>query len=54
MGGCRQGWRAPVKMPGLPIADALISEQAAGLSTAVASDDYDLRALGAKPVWYKR
>ena len=43
-----------VKMPGLPIVDALISEQAAGLSTAVASDDYHLRALGAKPVWYKR
>jgi len=43
-----------LKMPELPIADALVAAQAARLSAAVASDDHHLRALGVKLVWYKR
>ena len=43
-----------LKIPDLPIADALIAAQAARFSAAVVSDDHHLRALGVKVVWYKR
>jgi len=43
-----------LKIPEVPIADALIAAQAARLSATVVSDDHHFRALGVRVTWYKR
>jgi predicted nucleic acid-binding protein len=42
-----------LKMPEVPIADALIAAQATRFSATVVSDDYHFRALGIRTTWYK-
>lgn len=43
-----------LKMPEVPIADALIAAQAARFSATAVSDDHHFRALGVRATWYKR
>jgi predicted nucleic acid-binding protein len=42
-----------LRMPEVPIADALIAAQAVRLSATVVSDDNHFRALGVRTTWYK-
>jgi len=42
-----------LRIPEVPVADALIAAQAARFSAAVVSDDHHFRALGVRVVWYK-
>jgi predicted nucleic acid-binding protein len=42
-----------LKMPEVPIADALIAAQAARFSATVVSDDHHFRALGVRVTWHK-
>jgi predicted nucleic acid-binding protein len=43
-----------VKMPNVPLADALIAAQAVRFSATIVSNDHHYNILGVKSTWYKR